>query len=199
MPSGYQIIQLAWWLGLSTWFGGVLFIAIAAPVIFRTIRENKPILPTVLSVNLEDQHGTLLAGTIVGNLLALLSKVQMVCAGVLTACYVLQFFVVDLSGSNLTAAIVRGILLFIAIAIVIYDRWRVWPELQLQRTTYLDNADDPDIANPARERFDLQHRLSVALLSTLLFLLLGVILFSANIVPEFHYTDAGSSLSAGGR
>ena len=58
---------------MATWFGGVLFVAVAAPIIFRTVRESNPVLPTVLSVNLENQHGTLLAGSIVGNLLATLA------------------------------------------------------------------------------------------------------------------------------
>ena len=36
---------------------------------FRTVRESNPLLPLVLSVNLDGQHGTLLAGSIVSNLL----------------------------------------------------------------------------------------------------------------------------------
>src|SRR3954454_21167129 len=66
MPSSdlYQIVQIVYWLALATWFGGVLFVAISAPVILRTVRENNPILPHVLSVNLEGQHATLLAGSI---------------------------------------------------------------------------------------------------------------------------------------
>ena len=58
----FQLVQIVYWLALATWFGGVLFVAIAAPAVFRTVRENNPVLPHVLSVNLEGQHGTLLAG-----------------------------------------------------------------------------------------------------------------------------------------
>ena len=72
----FPAVQIVYWLSLSTWFGGVLFIAVAAPVIFRTVRENNPILPGVLSVNLDNQHGTLLAGSIVANLLQILVRVQ---------------------------------------------------------------------------------------------------------------------------
>jgi hypothetical protein len=71
---GLHLVQILYWLALSTWFGGVLFVALSAPVIFRTVREQNPLLPTVLSVNLEGQHGTLLAGSIVGNLLTMLLR-----------------------------------------------------------------------------------------------------------------------------
>jgi hypothetical protein len=59
------LVSILYWLSLSTWFGAAVFVAVAAPSIIRTVRENDPLLPTVLSVNLEGQHGTLLAGSIV--------------------------------------------------------------------------------------------------------------------------------------
>src|SRR5204862_5746439 len=80
-PMLFPVVQIVYWLSLATWFGGVLFIAVAAPVIFRTIREQRPLLPTVLSVNLENQHADLLAGSVVANLLEILSRVELVCAG----------------------------------------------------------------------------------------------------------------------
>ena len=52
MDAAFTFMQILYWLALATWFGGLLFIAVAAPVIFRTIHESDPILPTVLSVNL---------------------------------------------------------------------------------------------------------------------------------------------------
>ena len=36
MVEPFHIIQIIYWLSLSTWFGGVLFIAVAAPIVFRT-------------------------------------------------------------------------------------------------------------------------------------------------------------------
>src|ERR1700744_4539924 len=108
---GFQIVQIVYWLALATWFGGVLFVAVAAPVVFRTVREANPILPTVLSVNLENQHGTLLAGTIVGNLLSMLTKVQIGCAAAMALAIVAQFFLIDLSGNNAAAAYLRALLL----------------------------------------------------------------------------------------
>ncbi|WP_428937435.1 DUF4149 domain-containing protein [Fontivita pretiosa] len=179
----FQAIQIAYWLALSTWFGGVLFIAVAAPVIFRTVREADPTLPKVLSVNLEGQHSTLLAGTIVGNLLAVLSRIQLLCAGVLFVAILGQWFYIDRHGAALLFPLIRTAIYLAAVALVIYD-WRVvWPRIQKYRQQYIDHADEPEIANPAKEQFDRYHMESITVLRNVLFLLLGMILFSANIRP----------------
>src|SRR5437763_12658227 len=93
----FQIVQIIYWIALSVWFGSVMFIALAAPVIFRTVQENNPILTNVLSVNLEGQHGTLLAGTIVSNLIQRLLSVELICGGALLLMLIVQPFVIDLS------------------------------------------------------------------------------------------------------
>src|SRR6187401_13478 len=108
MDLGFHLIQILYWLALATWFGGVLFVAVAAPIIFRTVRESNPVLPTVLSVNLENQHGTLLAGSIVGNLLGTLVRVELLCAAVLGVAIVAQWFFVDKSVPNVVAPVVRS-------------------------------------------------------------------------------------------
>ncbi|HEY1628434.1 MAG TPA: hypothetical protein VGF52_01170, partial [Tepidisphaeraceae bacterium] len=148
----FAAIQIAYWLSLSTWFGGVLFIAVAAPIIFRTIREADPTLPKVLSVNLEAQHGTLLAGTIVGNLLETLARVELLCAAVLFLAILGQWFLIDRTGLNLVPAILRSAMYLAATTLVIYD-WRiVWPRIKKFRQEYIDHADEPEIANPAKEQ-----------------------------------------------
>jgi hypothetical protein len=180
----FQIVQIVYWLALSTWFGGVLFIALAAPIIFRTVRESNPVLPTVLSVNLEGQHGTLLAGSIVGNLLSRLVQIELVCGGVLLLAMIAQFFLIDLGSNNRLAMGLRVAMFIAAMALVLYD-WRVlWPRIWKHRQEYIEHADEPDIANPAKDEFDELHRQSVSLLSIVLFLLLGMILFSGNIMPR---------------
>ena len=179
----YQIVQIIYWLALSTWFGGVLFIAIAAPIIFQTVRQANPVLPQVLSVNLDGQHGTVLAGSIVANLLSRLSILQIVCGGALLLTSIAQFFLIDLVDRNFIAAILRTSMILAALVIASFDRWAIWPRLYRYRQEYLDHADEPEIANPAKENFDREHHRSVTLLSAILFLLLGTILFSANISP----------------
>ncbi len=179
----FQLIQILYWLALATWFGGVFFVAVAAPIVFRTVREANPILPNVLAVNLENQHGTLLAGTIVGNLLSHLSRIHLVCAALLIVTIIGQVFVADLTGPRGLAAVVRGLLVCVATGLVVYDLWVVWPRVVKHRDTYIAHADEPEVANPAKEAFDRDHQLSVTLLLGVLFLLAGVLMFSATIEP----------------
>ena len=187
--SLFPVVQIVYWLSLATWFGGVLFIAVAAPVIFRTIREQRPLLPTVLSVNLENQHADLLAGSVVANLLEILSRVELVCAGGVLVGLVGQWFLAEKGGSALLAQmIIRTVLFIAATVLVIYD-WRVvWPRISKYRQEYIEHADEPDVANPAKEQFDRYHRESVNLLMVVLLLLLGLVLFSANIRPTMTLT-----------
>ena len=180
----FQLVQIVYWLALATWFGGVLFVAMAAPVVFRTVRENNPVLPHVLSVNLEGQHGTLLAGSIVGNLIARLARLQLACGGLLLLALVAHLFVANLEGNNLTVAIIRTALLLAAGGVALYDGWLVWPRLWRHRQEFIDHADEPEVANPAKDQFDHGQQRRVTLLMAVLFLLLGLILFSGNITPR---------------
>ena len=181
MNLGFHLIQILYWLALATWFGGVMFVAVAAPIIFRTVRESNPVLPAVLSVNLENQHGTLLAGSIVGNLLATLVRVELLCAAVLGVAIVAQWFFIDRSGNNVVPPIVRSALYLAALVLVLYD-WRfVWPKVWKFRQEYIDHADEPDVANPAKDQFDRYHAESVRILSIRLAILLAIVLFSGNI------------------
>jgi uncharacterized membrane protein YqjE len=180
----FQLVQILYWLALSTWFGGVLFIAVAAPIIFKSVRELNPILPNVLSVNLQGQHGELLAGTVVGNLLSRLAQIELVCAAVLLIILIIQPFIIDTYDTNRTAAILRTVMFVVAAALVLADRFVLWPKIWKARQEYLDNADEPEIANPAKDQFDEEQRHSVMLMQTVLFLLLGMILFSGNISPS---------------
>jgi hypothetical protein len=188
----FLVVQVVYWLALSTWFGGVLFIAIAAPIILRTVAESNPILPSVLSVNLEGQHGTLLAGTIIGNLLSLLTKIQLGCAGVLLAALVGQWVIVPLAGWSLISAFLRSALFAAAVIVLVYD-WRVLsPRVWKYRQEYIDHADEPDVANPARDQFERHSQETVTLLMVLFALLLGMVLFSGGLAPP---TELGPTQS----
>ncbi len=187
MPPAFDFVQMLYWLSLSTWFGGVLFIAIAAQVIFRTVRENNPLLPTVLSVNLEGQHGTLLAGSIVADLLKVLGKIELICGGGLLLALIAQWVIIDPSRFWLLH-LSRSALFVGAVAILFYDRQIIEPQVWKYRQEYIDHADEPDLANPAKEKFDRYHRESVTLLTLMLGLLLGMVLLSAGLAPTHTIT-----------
>ena len=92
-------------------------------------------------------------------------------------------FLIDLSSTNRVAMIMRVTMLLIAAAIVVYQ-WRVvWPKVEIFRKQYIDHADEPEVANPAKDQFDNEQKQSVTLMMIVLFLLLGIILFSGNIMP----------------
>jgi hypothetical protein len=180
----FNLLQTVYWLALSSWFGAVLFVAVAAPVIFRTVRKANPILPNVLAVNLEQQHGSLLAGTIVGEILNVLGKLQIICAIAILLAIMVQWVILDRSNpTQLFALIVRSSLGVAAAGFLYYDRRILWPKIWSARAEYLDHADEPDIANPAKERFDRLHKESVTVLCFILCLLTGLILFSTFITP----------------
>jgi hypothetical protein len=179
-----EVVQIAYWLALATWFGAVLFLTLAPPIILRTVRETNPVLPGVLSVNLEGQHGTLLAGSITSNLMAVVMRVELACAGVLLLAVLAQWFLVDLRGANVVPQILRTALAVAAGAFLLFD-WRVvWPKVLRYRQQYLDHADEPDVANPALDQFDRYQGESLTILRIVLALLLGLILFSANVVAR---------------
>jgi hypothetical protein len=175
------IVQSLYWLSLSTWFGGVLFVAIAAPLIIRTVRESNPILSHVLSVNLEGQHGTLLGGAIVGRIMNVLARIELACAGGLLLAIIGQLTILHPTGAHLVVPLMRIALYLAAVGLLIYD-WRVvWPSLWRWRQEYIDHADEPDVANPALDQFNRYQAESSMILIGRVGLLLGVILFSANI------------------
>jgi hypothetical protein len=176
-----QIVLTVYWLALSTWFGGVLFIAISAPVIFKTVLDKGPILPTVLSVNLENQHGTLLSNAIVSGLFSRLIRVELVCAAALLLALIAQWALLFDIGSQRVALITRSII-YVAAVVVVFYNWRVlWPRINTYRERYIEHADEPDVANAAKDDFDRYHRESINLLMLMLALLLGMVLFSAGI------------------
>jgi len=184
LMTAFQLIQSIYWLALATWFGAVLFIAIAAPVIFRSVREANPTLPDVRSDRLAGEHGSLLAGTIVGNILRTLGTVQLVCAGLVLVALVGQWLKLDLgSPRNVGHALIRSAMYVAAVVLVGYDRWLVWPRAWKFRQEYIDHADEPEIADAARERFDRYHRESVRVLAIELAALSLMIVFSSWITP----------------
>jgi hypothetical protein len=136
-------------------------------------------------VNLQGQHGELVAGTIVGHLLSRLALIEMGCAGALLVVLIMHPFVIETSDANRIPAILRTLMFIAAAALVLIDRFVLWPKIWKARQEYLDHADEPEIANPAKDRFDEEQRRSVMLMQAVLFLLLGMILFSGNIMPSY--------------
>ena len=193
----FALVQIIYWISLATWFGGVLFIAVAAPVIFRTVKEGNPILPGVLSVNLEGQHGSLLAGSIVANLLKQLVRIELICAGGLLLALIAQLRVTETSGQHWLLPLLRAAMYLAAVGVVLYDWLSLSPRIEGARDLYVEHADEPEVANPAKDEFDRLHRESVNLLFVRVALLLAMILFSAGITPKRALMPMPSSEARG--
>lgn len=179
----FQLVQAGYWMALSVWFGAAVFLAVAAGVIFRVLREQRPVLPQVLAVNLEDQHAVLLGSTVMAQLCRALGRTQMVMAAAVVLGTLLHLFIADTNGTNFIAAMFRVVLAFVAAGVLVYDRLLVFPRVQSARQTYIDHADEPDVANPARDAFHRDQQLSLTLLMVQVAVLAGLILFSSAITP----------------
>jgi hypothetical protein len=180
----FMLVQTVYWLALSVWFGGLMFISIIWPIVYRTIADAHPNLPTVLSVNLENQHASLLASDIIANILRFFSRIQLACAAAIFITLIAQWAVMDLNASNKLHAIIRCALFVAAALLILYDRYGIWPKLMLHRQTYIDHADEPDIANPAKDQFDKYQQESMRILAFQIVLLSLIIIFSGVITPH---------------
>lgn len=189
----FDIVQMIFWLLLSAWFGLVLFGAMASPVIFRTVQEANPTLPTVLSVNLDAQHGTLLAMTIITQILSRLVWIQLLCAGGLLVAIAAQWLLLGAGGQAVLMNALRTALFLAAVGLLVYA-WRgIWPRASQQRQIYIDNADDPEVALPARDQLTRLYREGEFVQLAQATVLSALILFSVNIRPVFQFTrDLGN-------
>lgn len=187
------LIDATYWLSLATWFGAAMFSVIAPPIILRVVQKHDPTLPRVLSVNLDHQHSSLLSGEIVSELLQTLFRVQIVSALCFAPALVAKWFMVDLVDLAKLAPIAVSALYVGSLFFLIYG-WRVtWPATIKERQTYIDNADNPDVANAALDRYEQHSHDCVNVLRNLLFLVLGMILFSTALRPIVHLISGGGS------
>lgn len=186
----FQLVQIVYWLALATWFGAVAFLAIAWPIVVRTLRQRNPVLPDVLSVNIDGQHGVLLSGEIISAVQAALSRIELGCAIALLLAFIGQFFVTDFRGEGITM-ILRAALYLGALGFYLYQWLSVWPAVQRFRTEFVENADDPEKANVAIERIGHYYQQAISALGIMFVLLLGLIIFSAGITPTHVILTSG--------
>jgi hypothetical protein len=114
-----------------------------------------------------------------------LLRVQLACAAAILLALIGQWLM--LYPDQLYSLVIRTALYIAAVVLTIYD-WRVVsPRIYKYRQEYIDHADEPEIANPAKEQFDRYHGESVTLLTVELAALLGLVLFSASISSHVSF------------
>jgi len=180
----HSLIDAIYWLTLATWFGSVLFKCIAPPVIFKSILQADPTLPRVLSVNLDRQHSTLLAGQVVSDLVQMLFRIEVVCMIAFGPALAAKWFITELSDGRIILPALVTTLYMLAVAFELYA-WRVvWPKVMAHRAKYIEFADEPDVANPELDLFDRYSIEASSVTRNMLFVLMGMVLFSAALVPR---------------
>jgi hypothetical protein len=71
----------------------------------------------------------------------------------------------------------------LSVSFLIYGNWVVWPKVLKHRKTYLDNADDPDVANAELDRFDQYSHELFSVVRNMLFSVLGMVVLSTAMRP----------------
>ncbi len=184
MSLAYQAVQILYWLALSVWLGSMVFLAAGAPAIFRAVRSLDARSGKHPDPALDDEQTTIVAGGVMGFLLGRLMQIQLICAAAILPLMAGQLLLIDLAATNRTAAIIRAALWLLAVCIFLYE-WRIHhPRTWSLRQQYLDNADDPEVSGQARERFHREQRRSELLFQITVFLLIGLVVLSANIQPR---------------
>lgn len=186
----YQVVQILYWLVLSIWVGSAIFLVLAAPVVFRVVRHHNVRLPDISAAALRDDHPTLLAGDIVAALLGRLAQVQLVCL-----CAMLPLLIVSALFSSGTLQWVtlaeKSALYLLTAGLVLYDRQKRFPATLKARQQYIEHADEPEVAQPAKANFDVLHHAGTRAYQMIVFLLLLLVLVSANPEPRGTWLGQG--------
>ena len=105
----YQAVQIIYWLVLSVWLGCMVFLAVAAPVVFKVVRRlevrSRPIMPIRPSMTSRPRSWPARSSALCWRGCG---QVQMICASALLPLMIVQFFLIDLQGTNLIAAMVAA-------------------------------------------------------------------------------------------
>lgn len=192
MSLAYQAVQIFYWLVLSIWLGSMVFLAASAPAVFRAIQNLDARSGKHSDPAFDEEQSTIVAGGVMGSLLVRLTQIQLICAIAMLPLMVGQLLLIDLTSTNRTAAIVRAVLWLAALLIVLYQ-WRIHhPRTWSLRQQYLDNPDDPEVSGRAREQFDRAQHRTEQLFQLTVFILIGLVVLSANIQPRPHTTTVSS-------
>ena len=178
-----RVANVAWWLGLAAYFGGIVTIATIAPVVFHTTRDTGITMPGIVSPPLDvgTHAGGQAAGEIFGAILNRFAWVEVVALGLMLA---------GLAGFLLAHTPVRRsvwvlMILWMLLALVLgYDAGVLRPAVVVKRaevrTSAALHAHDPQGTPwPERDEFDRLHQRSESYAHVKAYLLLGMLLVTA--------------------
>jgi len=185
MSIVYQSIQIFYWLILSLWIGSSVFLGIAAPAIFKSIATLRVRSGLHADPSLDEQQTAIVAGGVMSSLLTRQGRLQLLCAALLMPLMVAQWFVIDLSGNHFIAAAIRFAIWAVLSLLLLYQWLSHYPRTLRHREEFLAaGPDNPEKADAARDAFEREHRRSEQLFMLGVFLLIGLLMLSVNIMPS---------------
>ncbi len=169
---------MAWWLGMAAYFGGMLALAVAAPMVFRTTRTAHVSMPGITSPPLDMANET--GGEIFGNMLNAFAYVE-VAALFLLLVGLLVRLRRPTRGAHVLA-VLYVLLGLTALADLGYVRPKVWTTRERVRELAATAPAVATFAPPEKQTFDQLHVLSERLGQVKFWLLLGMLVISAPAV-----------------
>ena len=183
-----QLVNAAYWLALSLWFGGSALLLLAVPGVLATVRDADPTLPGAINVDLEGQHAALLGGGVLEALRAVLLRAALPCAVAVAATLAAEWVLLLRGGDAGPALLSQGIktALFVAASgVLVYD-WRfVGPKAAAARAAVMTAIRRPEGLDAARDGFERAHAESLLALQVGVAVLLGLVLFSGFALRPF--------------
>ena len=180
----YRLVQAFYWLCLGTWFGAIVMLIVAAPIVFATARGLEPTLHQPPYDQFPAQAADVLAGGTVGGMLVGLGVIQTVCAAGVLVCLGLQCMVWPAriaGGVRSPLNLLRIGLLLGPMLLLAVDRLVITPQLgQYQQASYTTGLAETERAE-ARKQFDHLHNLDVRVVSTAVVMLL-LAFFASSLV-----------------
>ncbi len=163
-----RIGKFLFWLGLTAYLGGLASLALAAPIIFNTVRKTGSVMTFVPT---GWQNADQLGGEIFGNILQAFSYVEV------TALLLMGIGTALTTGTG--AIILRRIqigLLMVITLLTAYNLTVTSPAVWRERTAWREaTAQDIQIASQHKIRFDQLHKQSELIGKATLFLLLALL------------------------
>jgi hypothetical protein len=179
----YQFLTILYWLVLSVWVGSTVYVAAAGAVVFRVLRRREVRLPEIQSNALRDEHATLLGGDIMGALLGRMGQIHIICMAAMLPLLVLLALYAQ--GTWEWAAMGARVALYAAASYLILRDWRTrFPITLRARQEYVEHADEPEVAEKAKAEYEASQRRAERTYQAVLFVLLGLLLASANPAPR---------------
>lgn len=165
----FALASGVYYLALGVWAGSLAMLAVAAAATFRTIRGSMPEMDASIQ--------NMIAGSIVGNAIAGLAVIQIICALLAGGVLLLQCtaFADRVAGGLVNK--LRIALVLLPIVILVADRLVISPRLHANRQA-MHGEVDQNVRAAAKASFDQYHKLSEKAAGAMMFLVAVAMLVS---------------------